>query len=81
MAYVPTLQSDVDFIVFRLQQLKFLKLINQGHFPVLDVMEKMSSNCTFERLEIEVGGFHCTYPGDLIKIQEVLPWNINNTQS
>lgn len=65
MSYVPTIQDDVDFIVFRLQQLKFLKL-NQDHFPVLDVKDKMSRNCTFERSEIEVGEFHCTYPGDLI---------------
>lgn len=64
MSCIPTTLIDVDFILFRLQQLKLLKL-NQAHLPALDVKVKMSSNCTFERPEVEVGEFHCTYPGDL----------------
>lgn len=81
MSYVPTIQDDVDFIILKLQQLKFLKL-NQAHFLVLDVKDKLSRNCIFERSEIEVGEFHCTYPGDLYsKIQEVLQGDINNIQS
>lgn len=65
MSYVPMIQNDVDIVIFRLQQLKFLKL-NQAHFLVLDVKDKMSRNCTFERSGIEVGAFHCSYPRDLI---------------
>lgn len=65
MSYIPTAQNDVDFIVFVLQQLKLLRL-NQAHFPVLNVKDRMSSNCTFERPEIEIGESRCTYPGDLI---------------
>lgn len=61
-----TLQSGVNFYSFQTSTTsKFLKLINQAHFLVLDVMDKMSSNCIFERPEIEVGGFR-TYSGDLI---------------
>lgn len=65
MSYVPTIQDDVDFIVFKLQKLKFLKL-NQAHFPFLDVKDKMSRNCICERSEVEVDEFYGTYPGDLI---------------
>lgn len=65
MSYVPTTQNGVDFIFFRLQQLKFFKL-GQACLPVLDIKDKMSSNCTFERPDIEVGGFYSLYPGDLI---------------
>lgn len=42
-------------------------------------MDKMSSNCIFERPEIEVGGFHCAYSGDLISMTKSALWNINNT--
>lgn len=65
MSYVPTTQNGVDFIFFRLQQLKFLKL-GQARLPVLDIKDKVSSNCTFERPDTEVGDFYCLYPGDLI---------------
>lgn len=65
MSYVLSTPNGVDFMFFRLQQLKSLKL-GQACVPVLDIKDKMSCNCTFERPDIEVDDFYCPYPADLI---------------
>lgn len=65
MSCVPTLQSEVNFYSFQTSKTE-VSQVNKPYFLVLDVMDKMSSNCIFERPEIEVGGFHCAYSGDLI---------------